>query len=105
MRKHKLGRWSAALLATGVLCVMAAGCGGDEDEAGGAGTTAAGTTGGSPEGMQQSIGKGEGQVDLIIWAGYAEDGTTDPNVDWVTDFEKKTAARSTRRSAAPRTRW
>jgi putative spermidine/putrescine transport system substrate-binding protein len=90
MRKHKLGRWSAALLATGVLCVMAAGCGGDDDEAGGAGTTAAGTTGGSPEGMQQSIGKGEGQVDLIIWAGYAEDGTTDPKVDWVTDFEKKT---------------
>jgi putative spermidine/putrescine transport system substrate-binding protein len=40
--------------------------------------------------MQQSIGEGEGRVDLIIWAGYAEDGTTDPNVDWVTDFEKKT---------------
>jgi putative spermidine/putrescine transport system substrate-binding protein len=90
MRKRKLGRWSAALLATGVLCVMAAGCGGDDDEAGGAGTTAAGTTGGSPEGMLQSIGKGEGEVDLIIWAGYAEDGTTDPKVDWVTDFEKKT---------------
>jgi putative spermidine/putrescine transport system substrate-binding protein len=91
MRKHNVGRWSAALLATGVLCVLAAGCGGDDDdEAGGAGTTAAETTGGSPEGMQQSIGKGEGQVDLIIWAGYAEDGTTDPKVDWVTDFEKKT---------------
>jgi putative spermidine/putrescine transport system substrate-binding protein len=90
MRKRKLGRWSAALLATGVLCVMAAGCGGDDDEAGGAGTTAAGTTGGSPDGMLQSIGKGEGEVDLIIWAGYAEDGTTDPKVDWVTDFEKKT---------------
>jgi len=91
MRKHNVGRWSAALLATGVLCVLAAGCGGeDDDEAGGAGTTAAETTAGSPEGMQQSIGKGEGQVDLIIWAGYAEDGTTDPKVDWVTDFEKKT---------------
>jgi putative spermidine/putrescine transport system substrate-binding protein len=91
MRKHNVGRWSAALLATGVLCVLAGGCGGDDDdEAGGAGTTAAETTGGSPEGMQQSIGKGEGQVDLIIWAGYAEDGTTDPKVDWVTDFEKKT---------------
>jgi len=91
MRKHNVGRWSAALLATGVLCVLAAGCGGeDDDEAGGAGTTAAETTAGSPEGMQQSIGKGEGRVDLIIWAGYAEDGTTDPKVDWVTDFEKKT---------------
>ena len=89
MSKRKMGRWAAALLATGVLSVMAAGCGGDDDEAGGAGTTAA-ETGGAPEGMQQSIGKGEGRVDLIIWAGYAEDGTTDPKVDWVTDFEKKT---------------
>ena len=89
MSKRKMGRWAAALLATGVLSIMAAGCGGDDDEAGGAGTTAA-ETGGAPEGMQQSIGKGEGRVDLIIWAGYAEDGTTDPKVDWVTDFEKKT---------------
>jgi putative spermidine/putrescine transport system substrate-binding protein len=90
MSKRKVGRWAAALLATGVLSVMAAGCGGDDDdEAGDAGTTAA-ETGGTPAGMQQSIGEGEGRVDLIIWAGYAEDGTTDPNVDWVTDFEKKT---------------
>ena len=58
MRKHKVGRWSAALLATGVLCVMAAGCGGDDDddEAAGAGTTAAEPTGGAPEGMLQSLG-------------------------------------------------
>ena len=90
MRKQKIGRWSAALLVTGVLCVMAAGCGGDDDEAGGAGTTAAETTGGAPEGLQQSVGKGEGQVNLIAWAGYVEDGSTDPKVDWVTDFEKDT---------------
>jgi putative spermidine/putrescine transport system substrate-binding protein len=90
MRKLRYGRWAAEVLATAVLCVMAAGCGGDDDEAtGGAGTTAA-TTGGTPEGLQQSIGKGEGRVDLIIWAGYAEDGSTDPKVDWVTDFEQKT---------------
>ena len=89
MSKRKVGRWAAALLATGVLSVLAAGCGGDDNEAGGAGTTAA-ETGGAPEGMKQSIGEGEGRVDLIIWAGYAEDGSTDPKVDWVTDFEKKT---------------
>jgi putative spermidine/putrescine transport system substrate-binding protein len=90
MRKWRHGRWAVGLLATAVLSVMAAGCGGDDGEAtGGAGTTAA-TTGGAPEGMLQSIGKGEGRVDLIIWAGYAEDGTTDPKVDWVTDFEQKT---------------
>jgi putative spermidine/putrescine transport system substrate-binding protein len=90
MRKQKVGRWSAALLVTGVLCVMAAGCGGDDDEAGGAGTTAAETTGGAPEGMLETLGEGEGQVDLIAWAGYVEDGSTDPKVDWVTDFEQKT---------------
>ena len=90
MRKQKIGRWSAALLVTGVLCVMAAGCGGDDDEAGGAGTTAAETTGGAPEGMLQTLGEGEGQVNLIAWAGYVEDGSTDPKVDWVTDFEKET---------------
>jgi putative spermidine/putrescine transport system substrate-binding protein len=68
---------------------MAAGCGGDDDEgdAGGGTTTEAS---GAPEGMLESIGEGEGRVDLIIWAGYAEDGTTDPKVDWVTDFEQKT---------------
>jgi putative spermidine/putrescine transport system substrate-binding protein len=90
LRKRRVGRWSAALLVTSVLCVMAAGCGGDDNEAGGAGTTAADTTGGAPEGLLQTLGKGEGQVNLIAWAGYVEDGSTDPKVDWVTDFEQET---------------
>ena len=33
MRKQKLGRRVAALLVTGVLCVVAAGCGGDDEPA------------------------------------------------------------------------
>src|SRR3954453_6673654 len=37
-----------------------------------------------------SVGKGEGKLNIIAWAGYAEDGSTDPNVDWVTPFEKAT---------------
>jgi putative spermidine/putrescine transport system substrate-binding protein len=86
--QRRVGRWAAATLATTVLCFMAAGCGGDDEgDAGGAGTTTEAS--GAPEGMLQSIGEGEGRVDLIIWAGYAEDGTTDPKVDWVTDFEQK----------------
>jgi putative spermidine/putrescine transport system substrate-binding protein len=36
------------------------------------------------------LGAGEGQVNVIAWAGYAEDGSTDPKVDWVTPFEKQT---------------
>ena len=90
MKQRRYGRWAAAGLATGVLCFLAAGCGGDDNQAGGAGTTATDTTGGAPEGMLQTLGKGEGQVNLIAWAGYVEDGSTDPKVDWVTDFEKET---------------
>jgi len=92
MSKGKVGRWAAGLLATAVLCVMAAGCGGDDDEpeSAGAGTTAAETTGGGPEGMLESIGEGEGEVNLIAWAGYVENGSTDPNVDWVSEFEQET---------------
>lgn len=36
------------------------------------------------------VGEGEGELNLICWAGYCEDGSTDPKVDWVTDFEKQT---------------
>jgi putative spermidine/putrescine transport system substrate-binding protein len=38
--------------------------------------------------MLDAVGTGEGTLNLIAWAGYAEDGTTDPKVDWVTPFEK-----------------
>jgi putative spermidine/putrescine transport system substrate-binding protein len=71
------------------LAVAVAACGGDDDDSGGAASN-----GGveAPEGAKalQSIGQGEGEVNLIAWAGYVEDGSTDPKVDWVSDFEKQT---------------
>ena len=36
------------------------------------------------------IGDGEGELNLIIWAGYAESGETDAAYDWVTPFEDET---------------
>ena len=36
------------------------------------------------------VGEGEGQVNILAWPGYVEDGSTDPAVDWVTDWEKET---------------
>ncbi len=45
------------------------------------------------KGPLQKIGKGEGQVDIVAWAGYIERGATDKNFDWVTDFEKKTSCK------------
>ena len=37
-----------------------------------------------------SLGAGEGQVDIVAWAGYIERGETDPNFNWVTKFEEAT---------------
>src|SRR3954469_14814196 len=42
---------------------------------------------------QQEIGPGEGRLNLVVWAGYAEDGSTDKTVDWVHPFEKATNCR------------
>jgi putative spermidine/putrescine transport system substrate-binding protein len=39
---------------------------------------------------QASLGANEGELNLIIWAGYAESGEVDPNFDWVTPFEEET---------------
>jgi putative spermidine/putrescine transport system substrate-binding protein len=77
-------------LVTGVLALTAAACGGDD---GGGQAETAGDGGEAPEGMLQKLGEGEGQVNLIAWAGYVEDGTTDPKVDWVTPFEQKTGCK------------
>jgi putative spermidine/putrescine transport system substrate-binding protein len=78
-------RLIAVALATAALA-LAAGCGGDdESDSGGAAVKA-------PEGPKAmaTLGEGEGQVNLIAWAGYVEDGSTDPKVDWVSEFETET---------------
>jgi putative spermidine/putrescine transport system substrate-binding protein len=77
-------RWSAAVVATAALA-FAAGCG----------SSSSSSTGGAvqaPAGPKPlaKLGTGEGQLNLIAWAGYAENGSTDPKVDWVTPFQKKT---------------
>ena len=43
--------------------------------------------------MQKSLGDGEGAVNILAWPGYAEDGSNDPKVDWVTPFEKQTGCK------------
>ena len=39
------------------------------------------------------LGDGEGELNLVIWAGYAEDGASDPDYDWVTPFEEETGCK------------
>jgi len=49
---------------------------------------------------QATLGETEGAVNLIAWAGYVEDGSNDPKVDWVGDFEKQTGCQVTTKTAA-----
>ena len=44
--------------------------------------------------MQDSVGEGEGQVNILAWPGYAEDGSTDKSIDWVTPFEEETGCQA-----------
>ena len=81
-RRRRYLFWACVVAVAGTMAVLA-GCGGDDDDGDAAGTTTEAT---GAE-MLQSIGEGEGEVNLIAWAGYVEDGSTDPKVDWVTDFE------------------
>jgi putative spermidine/putrescine transport system substrate-binding protein len=39
---------------------------------------------------EELLAGAEGQVNVIAWAGYVEDGSTDPAYDWVTPFQDMT---------------
>jgi putative spermidine/putrescine transport system substrate-binding protein len=67
------------IVLTGVLALIAAACGGASTA-----TTEAGSA------LPTEVGEGEGQVNIIAWAGYIENGSTDPAYDWVTQFTTDT---------------
>ena len=50
--------------------------------------------------MKTSVGQGEGEVDIISWAGYIERGDNDPKYDWVTQFENQTQCKVKNKVAA-----
>ncbi|WP_112810367.1 ABC transporter substrate-binding protein [Ensifer sp.] len=48
----------------------------------------------------KELGKGEGELSIVAWAGYIERGETDKNYDWVTDFEKQSGCKVSVKTAA-----
>ncbi|TDB83502.1 extracellular solute-binding protein [Actinomadura sp. KC216] len=66
-----------------------------------------GACGGDPGGsaappdipMAQQLGTPEGRLDLVVWTGYAENGSNDKKVDWVTPFTKTTGCKVTAKVA------
>ncbi|WP_421220095.1 ABC transporter substrate-binding protein [Aeromonas enteropelogenes] len=55
---------------------------------------------GQTQAAPTSLGKGEGQLNIVAWAGYIERGETDKNYDWVTGFEKETGCKVNVKTAA-----
>ncbi|HEX6755194.1 MAG TPA: spermidine/putrescine ABC transporter substrate-binding protein, partial [Mycobacteriales bacterium] len=84
MDRHRLSGTAPVVVAAALLL---AACGSDSTPTGGgsAGGPAAPPSLAAPT----SIGATEGELNIIAWAGYAEDGTNDKTVDWVTPFEKQ----------------
>lgn len=55
---------------------------------------------GQTQAAPTELGKGEGQLNIVAWAGYVERGETDKNNDWVTGFEKETGCKVSVKTAA-----
>jgi putative spermidine/putrescine transport system substrate-binding protein len=72
--------WLAVCGLLAFALAFAVGCGSSDDDE---------SSSDSSEALTE-VGEGEGELNLICWAGYCEDGSADPKVDWVTDFEKET---------------
>jgi putative spermidine/putrescine transport system substrate-binding protein len=88
----------AALAGACALGLALAACGGESADTGGDGGTANEATGGfeAPDlPMKQEMGEFEGEINILAWPYYAEDGSNDPKVDWVTPFEKATGCQAT----------
>ncbi len=83
-------RTLAVVAAASVIALAA--CGSSKGSS--SGGSAGGTRQDPPKvAMASAVGAGEGQVNVIAWAGYAEDGSDDPKVDWVHPFEKATGCK------------
>ena len=85
MKRGVLSAWVGGLC----LAVATASCG---SGGGGGGPTPVNTG-------PASVGAGEGALNIIVWAGYAESGANDPKVDWVTPFQNKTGCKTTAKIA------
>ncbi|MFC6086670.1 ABC transporter substrate-binding protein [Sphaerisporangium aureirubrum] len=95
-------RSSRLVIAAAALALAATACGGGGSTGGATGGSAApGQTGFVPPKIEplKALGSGEGQVNLVAWAGYAEDGSNDPKVDWVHPFEQATGCKVNTKTA------
>jgi putative spermidine/putrescine transport system substrate-binding protein len=93
---NRTKRQKVTALAGVVLLSVLAGCGTSSDDGGGKGKDAPGAQGFTPPDvpMLEELGDTEGEVNILAWPGYAEDGSTDKAYDWVTPFEKESGCKA-----------
>lgn len=88
-------RWSV-LAGVCALALGVSACGGSGGDSGSSSGGDQGSGFTAPDvPMKESLGDMEGSVNILAWPGYAEDGSTDKSVDWVTPFEKETGCQAT----------
>jgi putative spermidine/putrescine transport system substrate-binding protein len=83
----RISRWLAALA---VLALAGAACSNDSDT--GTGSTDGGSQPPAVD-VVSEIGTPEGELNLIAWNGYTEDGTNYSSYDWVSPFEDESGCK------------
>ena len=87
-RVLKVAATSAAVV------LLAAACGSSSSSSTGSSTAGSTQRPAPPAGTAATaVGAGEGELNIVAWAGYAENGSTDPKVDWVTPFTAATGCK------------
>lgn len=79
-RRRRVRGPRVALATASILILTACGGGGSDD---------------SSAEVPTELGENESKVSILAWPGYVEDGTNDPEVDWVTPFEEETGCQVT----------
>ena len=94
---RRLSAGTCALL----LALTIAACGSSGDDNGDNGASSDNGDGQTSSGftppdvpIKESLGDFESEVNILAWPGYAEDGSNDPAVDWVSPFEKETGCQA-----------
>ena len=82
--RRRRARAPGVAIATASILILAACGGGGSDE--------------RVAGRPTKLGENESKVSILAWPGYVEDGTNDPEVDWVTPFEEETGCEVTSKS-------
>ena len=81
----RIRNWMKVVAGTAAAGLALAGCSSDSGSSSGSSPAAP-----SASAFAGPVGAGEGKLSVLAWPGYAEDGSTDPAIDWVTPFEKQT---------------